>query len=76
MQLFPSGLGNRSLANTMPPGTVTGKAWNWGAKRWWSFMGKQEGKYLEKCQPAPLPDTPLPPSSLWKFLLAGGSRDR
>lgn len=47
------------------------KGLEWGSRMHWSFMGQQEGKYVEKCPKAPLPE---PPSSLRKFLLAQGSR--
>lgn len=54
----------------MLTGAITGKAWNGAAGCSGASWGKQEGKYVEKCPKAPLPE---PPSSLRKFLLAQGS---
>lgn len=54
----------------MLTGAITGKAWNGAAGFSGASWGKQEGKYVEKCPKAPLPE---PPSSLRKFLLAQGS---
>ena len=61
MQLFPSGLGNRSLANTMPPGYRHRKGLELGSKTVVEFHGQTGRKIFRKMSAGPFARPPPPP---------------
>ena len=64
MQLFPSGLGNRSLANTMPPGYRHRKGLELGSKTVVEFHGQTGRKIFRKMSAGPFARHPPPPHTI------------
>lgn len=64
LKVISSGLGNRSPANNMHTGAITGKAWNWASKMQWGFMGQTGRKIFRKMSTSSLARAPQLPQEV------------